>query len=1398
MPFGRGFPQLPGIVLDRDICRAVAAFLMLLTFQQAAARDANAQDAAATSSEPREVIAAVPRRFPPLVESHDDDQPTGFAIDVLDAVARRAGLRVRYKVENDWRGAVRALAEGRAQLVPGVGKTPVRGRNMLFTRPFDTIPVSLFVRSSTRDINGILDLPERKVAVVLGNVGADVLKPYRAISTVSYSTFEDALVGLLSGHADALAYAAPAIMHTAREIGVADRIKVVGAPLAEIKRSIAVGPKNAALQHRLDEALGAFLATPEFKQIFRKWHEPEPAFFSRREVWWTLSGGLLALLIGFAVWRYISVVRLNRALVETSEARSRAETAQRDSEGRFRTAFQNAGVGVMVADVDGIFVEVNKAVCDLLGYSEHDLIGKTTLDITHPDDLEATRTRREENLSGNPARYSVEKRYLRKDGETVWTISSTSTLMNPDGSLQSFLFYLQDITERKAAEDARRESDARFRASFESGGVGMYVMNGDGVFLDVNESFAGFLGYTREDLRGTNILRHLLPDETQSGRQNLRALASGEKPNIVLERHFIHRDGRTLIGIASASTVTGEDGTSRYIIANVQDITARKAAEQALEDSEARNRGVMENIADGIVTIGIDGRIESVNPAVIDMFGYEAEELVGEPVNMLMPEPFAREHDGYLDVYLKTGRAKLVGLGVREMPGLRKDGSVFTLNLAVSEMQLGGNKLFIGAMQDITEQMQAATELVRKTEFLDLVRSIAVAANEASNFEDALKACLDQVCVSLGWPVGHAYVTARDGDGRMLPTAIWHLDDPEQFDPFRKITEATEFAAGDGLPGRILRSRKPDWTSNYKTRKKSPRLKAANEAGLKAAFGVPVLAGSEIVAIIEFFSEQITKRDDALLEVMMQIGTQLGRVFERERAAEETRVNEERLRRIIDLVPHRIFIKDRDGKYLLANRAVANSHGVEPEQLIGKSHRDLHPDDNQWERFSPDDVEVIDSGQPKLIPEETFVDSDERRTVLRTIKVPYKVLPTGETAVLGVSVDITELKDTEDKLRHSQKLEAVGQLTGGLAHDFNNLLTIILGNLQLLVRRLDDEDLKEMAFTAERAGRRGAELTQRLLAFGRRQSLEPKVTDLNRLALGMTDLLRRTLGETVEIETVTSENLNSTLVDSAQVENAILNLGINARDAMPQGGKLTIQTANRRIGRQRAARYEDASPGDYVMLAVTDSGAGMAPDVVERAFDPFFTTKEMGRGSGLGLSMIYGFCRQSGGFATIDSKHGTGTTVSLYLPATDEVEEREEVRSSDAPDEEGSETVLVVEDDPGVRLFAAAVLGSLNYNVLEAEDGNSALELLEANGKVDVLFTDVVLPGGADGRDIANHARKRQPDISVLFTSGFALDGDGDVLEKLDENSLLRKPYTGADLAAKIRMVIEEGDTEIP
>jgi PAS domain S-box-containing protein len=401
-----------------------------------------------------------------------------------------------------------------------------------------------------------------------------------------------------------------------------------------------------------------------------------------------------------------------------------------------------------------------------------------------------------------------------------------------------------------------------------------------------------------------------------------------------------------------------------------------------------------------------------------------------------------------------------------------------------------------------------------------------------------------------------------------------------------------------------------------------------------------------------------------------------------------------------------------------------------------------------------------------------------------------------------ITRDITEQRDAQRALEEarsalfqSQKMEAVGQLTGGVAHDFNNLLTVIIGGLDTLARAGAAEAPRERRALemARRAAERAASLTARLLAFSRRQPLQPTPTDLNVLVREMTDLLHRTLGEQVELEGVLSPRLWEVEVDKNELESAILNLAVNARDAMPEGGKLTIETANVYLDKGYAETASEVVPGQYAMIAVSDSGAGMPKEVLGRVFEPFFTTKEVGRGTGLGLSMVYGFVKQSGGHVTIYSEPGQGTSVKLYLPRhRDDSEQDANQDGADLPPAGEGEVVLVVEDNLDVRAYSVMILLELGYRVLEASSADGARAILESGGRIDLLFTDVVLPDRS-GRTVADEAMRLRPGLKVLFTTGYsrnAIVHHG----RLDPGvELLPKPFTFDELGARVREILDAG-----
>ncbi len=385
--------------------------------------------------------------------------------------------------------------------------------------------------------------------------------------------------------------------------------------------------------------------------------------------------------------------------------------------------------------------------------------------------------------------------------------------------------------------------------------------------------------------------------------------------------------------------------------------------------------------------------------------------------------------------------------------------------------------------------------------------------------------------------------------------------------------------------------------------------------------------------------------------------------------------------------------------------------------------------------------------------------------------------------------DVSERKQAEEQLHQAQKMEAVGQLTGGIAHDFNNLLGVMLGSAELLSERVGADDPQIQAVM--RAVDRGADLTQRMLAFSRRQPLHPKAIDAGALVDGMTDLLRRSLGETIAIKIVAGKDLWTATADPGLVENALLNLAINARDAMPGGGNLIIETGNAALDEAYTSTRDDVAAGDYVRLSVTDTGTGMTPEVLSHVFEPFYTTKDVGKGSGLGLSMVYGFAKQSGGHIAIYSEPGKGTTVNLYLPWTRaEAESSEVTPEAEAPLGRG-ETVLLVEDDEDIRALVARVLEGLGYRVLDVAHAAAGLALLAESPDIDLLITDMVLPGGMSGRDLATEVEGRFGILKILFMSGYSSEAihlNGWVEKGAD---LLRKPFRRHDLATKVRAILD-------
>jgi signal transduction histidine kinase len=548
---------------------------------------------------------------------------------------------------------------------------------------------------------------------------------------------------------------------------------------------------------------------------------------------------------------------------------------------------------------------------------------------------------------------------------------------------------------------------------------------------------------------------------------------------------------------------------------------------------------------------------------------------------------------------------------------------------------------------------------------VQLLQEVAVAANQARGIDEAIRICLDRVCAFTGWPVGNAYRLAPDASGELIPTKLWHLDDAERYEAFRKISDQTRFKPGIGLPGRVLESGRPAWIVDVTKDANFPPALAAPDIRVHAGFGFPVLVGHEVAAVLEFFSPETIEPDEGLMQVMGHIGTQLGRVIERERAHEA-------------------------------------------------------------------------------------------------------------------------LRRSEEQLRHAQKMEAIGRLAGGIAHDFNNLLTVITGHSELLMRQLgSDHPASQQLGEIRRSGNRAAALTRQLLAFGRKQVLQPRLLDLNAVIRGMESMLRRLIGESINLVTDLQPVLGSVEADPGQMEQVIMNLVVNARDAMPSNGSMTISTTETELEGIRDAQQAPMEKGRYVVLAVSDTGHGMDDDTRVRIFEPFFTTKEVGKGTGLGLSMVYGIIRQTGGYILLDTGPARGSTFRICLPRVQGLPSAIETPVISQASLEGTETILLVEDETIVRNLVREVLQLGGYNVLEAEDPVDARLICERfEGRIDLMVTDVVMPV-MSGLELAEYLAPMRPEMKVLYMSGYTD-------ETLDPSmAFLPKPFTPDDLAQRVRELLD-------
>jgi len=747
---------------------------------------------------------------------------------------------------------------------------------------------------------------------------------------------------------------------------------------------------------------------------------------------------------------------------------------------------------------------------------------------------------------------------------------------------------------------------------------------------------------------------------------------------------------------------------------------------------------IVESSDAAIIGKTLDGIVTSWNRSAERIFGYRADEMIGRSIETIAVPGRPKEMKQILGRIRRGEHVERY-----ETERMRKDGRVVQVALVVSPIHDQRGRI-IGASKiahDITAQKAAVAQLQAESE---RVKELS----HALNLAPVIVSALDGKILFWGQGLRSLYGwAAEEAIGRIAPELL-----------------VTEFPAPPSeIEAELLRT--GEWHGELVHRHRDGhRLVVATQWVLhRDARGTPVS-----VLMVNWDMTE-AKRAQSMLE---------------EREA--------RLRSVLETAPDAIITIDARGSVQSFSNAAEKLFGYAAGEVIGRNISILMPSPDR-ERHDGYLHRYLSTGERRIIGIGREVEARRKDGTIFPIELAVgEVKFDGTHIFTGFIRDLTARARMEEDLRQAQKMEAIGQLTGGLAHDFNNLLTVISGNLEMLDGRIDEAGHRELIKEAQGAAELGAQLSNRLLAFGRRQPLDPRPTDLNALVRGMSDLLRRSLGEQVQIETRLAGDLPATIVDPGQVENALLNLAVNARDAMPDGGQLIIETGQADIDADYVEAHAEAPPGTYVTLAVTDTGVGMPPEVRRRAFDPFFTTKGPAAGTGLGLSMVYGFAKQSGGHVQLYSEVGLGTTVRMYLPAhAAEAAGTERRKATPIAPVKAGETILVVEDDPRVRRVSVRRLKEFGYTVVEAEGGPAALKVLDRDEAIDLLFTDVVMAGGMTGIDLAREARRRRPTLKILFTSGYA---EPAVIERGllgTESTWLSKPHSALELHTKIRELLE-------
>ncbi|HOW55038.1 MAG TPA: PAS domain S-box protein [Syntrophorhabdaceae bacterium] len=1044
----------------------------------------------------------------------------------------------------------------------------------------------------------------------------------------------------------------------------------------------------------------------------------------------------------------ISALKKRIEELERSEAEHlRAEEDARKSEERYHRLFDLESDAIFLIDSDtGRILETNNAASALYGYSKRELIGKKNTDISV--EPQHTLEVAQKELNAVPLRY-----HMKKDG-TVFPVEITVTHFTWNGR-RLHLAAVRDITQRKEAEDALRKSEENYRNIHDNAMVGIFQSTPEGRYLRVNQALASMHGFSSPDdmiNTVTNIGEQLYVDPED--RRRYMELLTKDDMIRGFETQLYRKDGSRFWISMNVRVVRHPDGSVACYEGIVEDITERKRAEEKLNESQRRLADIIEFLPDATLAIDQEGRVIAWNRAIEAMTGAMKEDMLGKG-DYEYAIPFYGTRRPILINFVSMWDEEIE----KQYSFIRKDGDTLFTETNVPFVR-GQNRVLWGkasplydtrgnvvgaieSIRDITERRQIEKALIEnQRRLMTLMSNLQGMAYRCRNDRDWTMEFVSDGCLNLT-----GYSPEDLIDSRVVSYA--GLIAPDDRD---MVWDMVQNSISGCTPFRM----------QYRIHTKDGRLKWVSEQG------IAVMDSEGAVQALEGFITDITDLKQA------EDGLRRMNAF---------------LDSIVENIPDMIFLKDaRELRFVRFNRAGEDLLGSSREDLMGKNDHDFFPKE-QADFFTQKDREVLRGKEIVDIPEEPIQTRNKGERILHTKKVPILDAKGEPEYLLGISEDITERKRLEAQLMNAQKMEAIGTLSGGIAHDFNNILMGIQGYVSLMLLNIDtDNPHYEWLKQIEGLVKNAADLTRQLLGFARGGKYVVKPFNMNELIEKTSTMFGRTKKEIV-IHRKYEKDMWAVEGDQGQIEQVFLNLYLNAWQAMPAGGDLSLETKNIVVD-EVYARTHSMMPGRYVRTSISDTGVGMDAKTRERIFEPFFTTKELGRGTGLGLAMVYGIVKNHNGHIEVISEVLKGSTFVLYLPAS----EKDIAKEKPAVPKimRGTETILLVDDEPGILAVSKVILESLGYSVYEAQNGGEAIRIYqEKKDMIDLVVLDMIMPG-LSGSEVFDHIRELNPSVKVILSSGYSLNDQAQQIMSKGCQGFIQKPFDLTGISRKIREVLEK------